>query len=59
MISNHGDRGFGSTQIPIANSAPKCWSVMDGDASTVAVLIVSRSTTFAREADWVTIQTKI
>ena len=47
------------TQILIANSAPKCWSVTAGDASTAELPIASRSTTFAREAGWVTTQTKI
>ena len=55
MSSDHGDRDFGWTQIPIANSAPKCWSVTAGDASTAALPIVSRFTTFAHEACWVTI----
>ena len=53
MISNHDDRDFGSTQILIANSAPKCCSVTAGDASIAGVPIVFRSTTFAREACWV------
>ena len=59
LIFDHGDRGFGWTQILIANSAPKCWSVTAGDASIAGVPIVSRSTTYAREAGWVTTQTKI
>ena len=54
MISDHGDRDFDSTQILIANFASKCWNVTDGDASTAVLPIASRSTTFAREADWVT-----
>jgi len=59
VISNRDDRGFGWTQILIANSTPKCWNVTAGDASIAAVPIVSRFTTFAREAGWVTTQTKI
>jgi hypothetical protein len=59
MSSNHGDRDFGWTQIPIANSAPKCWSVTAGDANTAAVPLVFRFTTFAREACRVTTLTKI
>ena len=59
MSSNRDDRDFGWTQILIANSAPKCWSATAGDASTAAVPIVSRSTTFTHEADWVMTPTKI
>jgi len=59
MISSRDDRDFGSTQILIANFASKCWNAMAGDASTADVPIVSRCTTFAREADWATTQTKI
>ena len=58
MISSRDDRDFGSTQILIANFASMCWNVMDGDASTAELPITSRSTTFAREADWVTTWTK-
>jgi hypothetical protein len=58
MFSSRDDRDFGSTQILIANSTLKCWNVMGGDASVAAVPIISRSTTFAREADWVTTLTK-
>ena len=53
------DQNCGSTQILIANSVSKCWRVTAGDARTVAVPIVFRSTTFARGADWVTTLTKI
>ena len=59
MISNRDDRDFGWTQILIANSAPKCWSVTAGDASAVEVPIVFRFTTSTREAGWVTTQMKI
>ncbi len=59
MVSDHDDRDCGWTQILIANSASKCWNVMDGDASIAAVPIVFRSTTFAHEVYWVTTQTKI
>ena len=59
MISTRDDRDFGSTRILIANFASKFWNAMDGDASTVGLPITSRSTTFAREADWVTTQPRI
>jgi hypothetical protein len=59
MISSRDDRDFGSTQILIANSTPKCWNVMDGDASTAGLPITSRSTTYTREAGWATTQMKI
>ena len=47
------DRDYGSTQILIANFAPKCWSATAGDASTAGPPIVFRCTTFARGAGWV------
>jgi hypothetical protein len=59
MSSNRDDRDFGWIQILIANSASKCWSVTAGDASIAAVPIVSKSTTFTHEADWVMTSTKI
>jgi hypothetical protein len=59
MISNLGDQDFGSAQILIANSAPKCWNVTAGDARHAAVLIVFKFTTFARGADWVMTRSRI
>jgi len=59
VISNPDDRDFSWTQILIANSVSKCWSVMAGDASTAGLPIISRSTTFAREDDWAMTQARI